>query len=67
LNTTAENVLNRSNKPNTDLGMMPVPSAPISMAVKHAIAHALSEGIGSLRAPIAISTSEMMEKSTTKL
>lgn len=38
LNTTAENVLNRSNKPNTVAGRSAVPAAPISMAARQMIA-----------------------------
>ena len=38
---TAEKVLKRSNRPNTDLGMIPVPSAPIIMAARQPIAQIL--------------------------
>jgi len=65
LKTTAEKVLKRSNKPKTDFGMIPVPSAPIIMAARQPIAQLLREGRRSFLPPMAMSHREMMESSTT--
>ena len=59
LNTTAENVLNLSNKPNTAFGNNAVPIGPIVIAARQTIAHMLSDLICSFWAPNATSTKDV--------
>lgn len=65
LNITVEKVLKRSNRPNTVLGITPVPIAPIVIVNKAESAQAEREEIPDFLPDSAISTIDSMENSTT--
>ena len=65
LNITVEKVLKRSKRPNTALGIKPLPIAPRVIVNRAESAQAEREGIPDLLPEKAISTIDSMENSTT--
>ena len=65
LNITVEKVLKRSKRPNTALGIKPLPIAPIVIIRKAESAQAEREGIPDFLPDSAISTIERMDNTTT--
>ena len=65
LNTTTENVLNLSNRPNTAFGSKDVPIGPMIIAARQTTAHTRSDLICSFFVPTAISTKDANENTTT--
>ena len=65
LNITVEKVLKRSNRPNTALGIKPLPIAPIVIVNRAERAQTEREGIPDFLPDSAINTIDSMENSTT--
>ena len=65
LNITVEKVLKRSKRPNTALGIKPLPIAPIVIVNRAERAQTEREGIPDFLPDSAISTIERMDNTTT--